>query len=439
MTTMANTPEKTTNRVDWSKWIRFALLVMAGGTIYKLANLKDAFYVPMQEAMGLSHTEIGTLLSVNSMVATALFIVGGYLADRFSTRILIPLGLVGTGALGLFLSTFPGFGTLLLLFALLAVCSDCLVWPALLKSIRQLGGPKEQGRLFGLLEGGRGIVDTVVAFSALGIFVLLGSGTGGFRAAIAFYAVIDIAVGVLLFLLLRTQPATQGREVSGLSAQPSEPKKQKTGLGEIWRAAKLPQLWWVSFTVFMVYVVYCGLTYFIPYLTYVYGLPVALVGAYGIINQYGLKILGGPIGGVLADKVFKGASRYIRLAFLCLIPVVAVLLLLPADPSSQIPAMIVTLLFSLIVFTMRGVFWAPMDEVGIPEETSGTAFGIACLVGYAPGMFAFIVYGAILDANPGAGGYHIVFIVLAALALVGAAVSSGLVRAARARRAVVEV
>lgn len=432
MTTMTETPTKSAKPVNWSKWIRFALLVMAGGTIYKLANLKDAFYVPMQEAMSLSHTEIGTLLSVNSIVATALFVVGGFLADRFSTRILIPIGLVGTGALGLFLSTFPGFSTLLLVFALLAVCSDCLVWPALLKSIRQLGGSKEQGRLFGLLEGGRGVVDTAVAFSALGIFVLMGSGAGGFRAAIAFYAIIDIAVGVLLFLLLRNQTSEQ------ISGQPAE-KKQKAGLGEIWRAAKLPQLWWVSFTVFMVYVVYCGLTYFIPYLTYVYGLPVALVGAYGIINQYGLKILGGPIGGVLADKVFKGASRYIRLAFLCLIPVVAVLLLLPSDPSSQIPAMIVTLLFSLIVFTMRGVFWAPMDEVGIPEETSGTAFGIACLVGYAPGMFAFIVYGSILDANPGAGGYHIVFIVLAALALVGAIVSSGLARVARVRRAAVEV
>jgi sugar phosphate permease len=394
----------------------------------------------MQEAMGLSHTEIGTLLSVNSMVATALFIVGGYLADRFSTRILIPLGLVGTGALGLFLSTFPGFSTLLLLFALLAVCSDCLVWPALLKSIRQLGGSKEQGRLFGLLEGGRGVVDTAVAFSALGIFVLLGSGTGGFRAAIAFYAIIDVVVGVLLFLLLRSQPSNQpSNQTSEPASEQPVAKKQKAGLGEIWRAAKQPQLWWVSFTVFMVYVVYCGLTYFIPYLTYVYGLPVALVGAYGIINQYGLKIIGGPLGGVLADKVVKGASRYIRLAFLCLIPVVAVLLLLPADPGSQIPAMIVTLLFSLIVFTMRGVFWAPMDEVGIPEETSGTAFGIACLVGYAPGMFAFIVYGAILDANPGAGGYHIVFLVLAALALVGAAVSSGLVRAARARRTAAEV
>lgn len=432
MTTMTKTATKSAKALNASKWIRFALLVMAGGTIYKLANLKDAFYVPMQEAMSLSHTEIGTLLSVNSIVATALFVVGGFLADRISTRILIPAGLIGTGALGLFLSTFPGFNTLLLVFALLAICSDCLVWPALLKSIRQLGGSKEQGRLFGLLEGGRGVVDTAVAFSALGVFVLMGSGSGGFRAAIAFYAIIDIAVGVLLFLLLRNKTIQQTND------QPA-PAKQKAGLAEIWRAAKQPQLWWVSFTVFMVYVVYCGLTYFIPYLTYVYGLPVALVGAYGIINQYGLKILGGPIGGLLADKVFKSASRYIRLAFLCLIPVLAVLLLLPADPGTQIPAMIVTLLFSLIVFTMRGVFWAPMDEVGIPEETSGTAFGIACLVGYAPGMFAFMVYGSILDANPGASGYHIVFIVLAALALVGTLVASGLTRAAQTRKAAINI
>ena len=44
MTTTATTSGKSTTRVDRSKWVRFALLVMAGGTIYKLANLKDAFY-----------------------------------------------------------------------------------------------------------------------------------------------------------------------------------------------------------------------------------------------------------------------------------------------------------------------------------------------------------------------------------------------------------
>ncbi|MFG2560160.1 MFS transporter, partial [Streptomyces sp. NPDC048496] len=397
----------------------------AGRALQKLANIKDVFYVPMQQQMGLSNTEIGALLSVNSIVATALFVVGGYLADRFSTRILIPLGLIGVGGLGLYMSTFPGYGQLVPIFAVLAIGSDCLVWPALLKSIRRLGGPEEQGRLFGFFEGGRGVVDTLVASSALGVFALLGSGAAGFRAAIAFYALIDIAVGVLLFFLLRDQ---------GPESAVDTPQKKRVGLSEILHAARLPQLWWVSATVFMAYVVYCGLTYFIPYLTYVYGLPTALAGAYGIINQYGLKILGGPLGGVLVDKVFKGASRYLRLAFLCLIPIAAIILLLPAGRQNQIPAMAACLLFSLIIFTMRGVFWAPMDEVGIPNQVSGTAFGIACLVGYAPGMFAFLVYGAILDANPGAAGYHLVFILMAALALVGAGVATGLARVARAHR-----
>lgn len=421
----ATTSSPSVRRSGTARWFRFAVLVMAGGTIYKLANIKDAFYVPMQQVLGLSNTEIGMLLSVNSIVATALFVVGGILADRLSTRILIPAGLIGAGGLGIFISTFPGYGPLLITFAVLAICSDCLLWPALLKSVRHLAGSNEQGRMFGLLEAGRGVVDTVVAFGALGVFALLGSGAGGFRAAILFYAVVDIVVGILVLILLRDQPKDG-----------SEPVKAKpAGLRTILRTARMPQLWWVSVTVFMVYIVYCGLTYFIPYLTYVYGLPVAFVGAYGIINQYGLKILGGPTGGFLSDKVFKSASRYLRWAFVALIPVAVVILLLPAGPGSRVPAMIATLLFSLIIFSMRGVFWAPMEEVGIPEEVSGTAFGIASLIGYAPGMFAFVVYGSILDANPGAAGYHIVFVIMAVLALIGAGVASVLTRIVRKQRA----
>ena len=180
-----------------AKWFKFLILILGGGTVYKLANLKDAFYVPMQEFMGLSHTQIGLLLSANAIIATGLFVVGGMLADRYDTRKLIPLGLIGTGALGLYLATFPPFSSLMLVFCLLAVCADCIYWPALLTAIRGLGNDQEQGRMFGLLEGGRGVVDTLVAFSALGVFIALGSGEHGLKAAILFYALIDIAAGVL--------------------------------------------------------------------------------------------------------------------------------------------------------------------------------------------------------------------------------------------------
>lgn len=403
-----------------AKWLRFLVLVLGGGTIYKLANLKDAFYIPMQEHMGLTHTEIGTLLSANAIIATALFVVGGFLADRFETRKLIPLGLVGTGALGLYLASFPGFSQLLIVFALLAVCADCIFWPSLLKAIRNLGDDGEQGRMFGFLEGGRGVVDTLVAFSALGVFVALGSGAAGLKAAILFYSGIDIVVGLLTLFLLR-------------DSRQANDKREPIGLAGLMEAVRMPGIWLVSLNVFMVYIVYCGLTYFIPYLKEMYQLPVALVGAYGIINQYFLKVLGGPAGGFIADKGLKSPSRYLKWAFLALLPLMAVILSIPKGESYIYAGMAATLSFALVVFTMRGVFWAPMSEVGIPSRISGSAFGIGCLIGYAPGMFAYIIYGALLDQYPGEQGYTYVFSLMSVLAVIGFLVSSLLQRSVNRR------
>jgi sugar phosphate permease len=403
-----------------AKWLRFLILILGGGTIYKLANLKDAFYVPMQEFMGLSHTEIGILLSANAIIATALFVIGGLLADRYDTRKLIPLGLIGTGSLGLYLASFPPFSNLLIVFSLLAVCADCLFWPSLLKAIRNLGDDQEQGRMFGLLEGGRGVVDTLVAFSALGVFVVMGSGETGLKAAILFYSVIDILAGTLTWFLLK-----------GGNAQ--SVTKPKNGLANLMEAIKVPGIWLVSLNVFMVYIVYCGLTYFIPYLKEMYGLPVALVGAYGIINQYFLKILGGPAGGFIADKQFKSTSRYLKWAFLALLPLMGVIMLIPKSPGFIYAGMAATLSFALIVFSMRGVFWAPMGEVGIPQHITGSAFGIGCLIGYAPGMFAYIIYGSILDHYPGQQGYNYVFGLMSALAIIGFIVSSLLYQSVRSQ------
>ena len=410
---------------DKAKWLRFLILILGGGTIYKLANLKDAFYIPMQEFMGLTHTEIGLLLSANAIIATALFVVGGLLADRYDTRKLIPIGLLGTGGLGLYLATFPPFSNLLIVFSLLAVCADCIFWPSLLKAIRNLGDDQEQGRLFGLLEGGRGVVDTLVAFSALGVFVAMGSGEAGLKSAIVFYSVIDILAGSLTWLLLKsggTQPTA----------------KPKNGLANLFEAIKVPGIWLVSLNVFMVYIVYCGLTYFIPYLKDIYELPVALVGAYGIINQYFLKILGGPAGGFMADKYFKSPSRYMKWAFLALLPIMALIMLVPKGGHFIYIGMAATLSFALIVFTMRGVFWAPMSEVGIPQRITGSAFGIACLIGYAPGMFAYVIYGSILDHFPGQQGYNYVFSLMSLLALIGFMVCGLLHRAVRKNIATVQ-
>lgn len=398
------------------KWISFGTLVLGAGTIYKLGFLKDAFYVPMQEFMGLSHTQIGTAMSVAGLISTFGFLVSIYLTDRVSKKIMIPLSLLGIGLLGIGLSTFPPYWMFLLIYCGLAVCADMLYWPTMLKTVRLLGTEEEQGRMFGIMEAGRGLIDTVVAFGALGIFAFMGSTEAGLRAAILFYSAVPLIIGIISYFLLEP-------DETKVENSPSAGKNKAAMQGVI-QALRNRNIWLVSFNVFAVYCVYCGLTYFIPFLKDVYALPAVLVGAYGIINQYGLKMLGGPVGGYLTDKVFHSATKYLRLVFVITGALLLIFAFLPHKGMNVYFGMLMTLSIGACVFSMRAIFFAPMDEVKVPREITGSAMSLGSFIGYLPGAFMYSVYGNILDRNPGLSGYRIVFLVMAVFAAAGFFLSS---------------
>lgn len=115
-------------------------------------------------------------------------------------------------------------------------------------------------------------------------------------------------------------------------------------------------IWLIAFNVFFVYAVYCGLTFFIPFLKNIYLLPVALVGAYGIINQYCLKMIGGPIGGMISDKILKSPSKYLCYTFIISTAALVLLIMLPHESMPVYLGMACTLGFGAIVFTQRAVF-----------------------------------------------------------------------------------
>ncbi len=184
------------------KWALFSLLTLCGGTIYKLPSLKDAFYIPMQEYFHLTNGQIGNAMSVNSFVTTVGFFLSIYFADKLPRRYTMSFSLIATGLLGVYLTTMPGYWGILFVWALFGVTCDMMNWPVLLKSVSRLGNSEQQGRLFGFFETGRGIVDTVVAFSALAVFTWFGSGLLGFKAGIWFYSLIVIAVGIIIFFVL---------------------------------------------------------------------------------------------------------------------------------------------------------------------------------------------------------------------------------------------
>ncbi|WP_226617893.1 MFS transporter [Cytobacillus firmus] len=404
------------------KWFTLAVLILGGGTVFKLPWLKDAFYIPMMDYFHLTHTQIGFTLTVYAFIQTFGYIISMYVADRFSKKKLMPVSLIGIGLTGFYLTTFPSYYEILFIWGLFALFAEIAFWPVLIKAVRLLGDSDEQGRMFGFLEAGRGIVDTVIAFAALGIFRWLGEGAAGLRGAIIFFSITMIIIAIILYFLLEDD------EIKIEDGKGNKINKNKAAFEGALKAIKMPEIWVVAFTIFSVYSVYIGLTYFIPFLKEIYGIPVALVGVYGIINQYGLKMLGGPIGGFLADKKFKSSSKYLRVAFAASIIGMIIFILLPHQTLNIYVGVTFTLAYGAIIFTQRAVFFAPIEEVGIPREISGAAVSIACLVGYAPSMFAFTLYGSMLDRSPGMEGYRHVFLTMIAFAVIGFIISSYLVK-----------
>lgn len=405
------------------KWISFGTLMLGAGTIYKLGFMKDAFYVPMQEFMGLSHTQIGGAVSIAGWISTFGFLAAILVVDRISKKIMIPASLIGICLCGLWLSTFPSYPVFLLIYCLLAVCADMLYWPTMLKTVRLLGNEDEQGRMFGILEAGRGLMDTIVAFCALGIFSAFGSNEAGLRAAILFYAIVPGVIAIIAYFLLEPDEAP----AETAPAAGAEKSKKKSD-GTVLRALKNKNIWLVSFNVFFVYSVYCGLTYFIPFLEEAYALPAVMVGVYGVINQYGLKMLGGPVGGFITDKILHSATKYLQICFVIVAGALAIFACLPHKQLGIVIGMIITLSISAFVFSMRAVFFAPMDEVKVPRDITGSAMSIGSFLGYLPGAFMYAIYGAVLDHFEGMSGYRIVFIIMAVFAVIGFFLSGYILR-----------
>lgn len=401
------------NNTFWTKTniIRLCAYLLVSGTIYKIAFMADVFYDQMQEFMGLSNTQIGLLDTVNSLVAMFGFLIGGVLADKVNIRVLVPLGLFLNAIMGIWLAMSPPFWAMIVIFSALAIGADCLVWSALLKAVGKLGGNQDQGKAFGFFEGGRGIVDTVVAFAALGVYVAVGESMKGLSYSILFYALIDLVLAVAMIFFLKD-----------VTVSKTEESDNSYSWSNIKNILRKKEVWLVAFNVFMVYFVYKGLKYFNPFLKNEFDVPAVIASAYGIINAYFLKFVGGPSGGVIVDKL-KNPAKYIKLCFAVLIALLAVIIGFTYVMPPVMVMVIILLAFATILYSMRGTFWSPMGMIGLKENETGTAFGLGSFIGYAPGVFASIIFGAILDKYEGMVGYRIIFIILVVLSMVGFAVA----------------
>ena len=140
--------EQTSKR---SKILQIIALGVAGGSIYLIPYIRYVFYDWQMSAMGISNTQLGLLTTAYTIGNIILYIPGGVIADKFSTKKSIIIALSATTLLTLIFAFRMGsFAFALIVWALFAVTTTFLFWDSLFKTLRLVANEDEQGFMFGL-------------------------------------------------------------------------------------------------------------------------------------------------------------------------------------------------------------------------------------------------------------------------------------------------
>lgn len=388
---------------DKMRWMRLFVLASGAGIIFQLPYLRYAFYTQLQEALGFSHLEYGMLMSVYAIIGMISYFPGGWLADRVSVRLLLSGSLVFTGITGFYFATFPSYFMCLLIHGVWGITTILTYWSALLKVTRTLGDEEEQGRLFGLLEGGRGIMSAVGAYIVLAIFARIGSDAYGMAFIIRIFSSVQIINGLITWLVIR------------------DPKTQELNIDEqisLKNIIKLPEVWLLCGVIFTAYSLYAGLSYVSPYLQDVFGASEELATSINIFQRYVMMFFGGAVGGFLADRI-GSRTKVLLISFIIALVSLASILVFTDMASLLVISSISIVIMAGAVYALRGLYFSITEELGISLSITGTVIGFASLIGYLPDVFIYPLIGGWLDTYPGKQGYMYMFLLLFGFALVG--------------------
>ena len=390
------------------KYLTIIALGLAGGSIYFIPYVKYVFYDAQIAAMGINNTQSGLLLTMYTIGDMVLYIPGGYLADKVSTKKALIISLVATSVLTWVYAFSLNFVVSMIIWLGLSFSTAFVFWSALMKAVRIVGTEEEQGFMYGLYYACNGIAAALTSFISLYAYNTAGEDikSGFVRGVNASGVVVLIAAICLVFLM---------KEDAGKVTTESD--DDKISLPMVGKVLKSPVVWILSIVILCGYGLKSSVSYFNPYLTEVVGVSAVNSGIFSIINNYLLLLLA-PVGGILADKVFKSTCKWLSVSFVILAVLFGGVLLIPSDISPMV-ASIYTLLPGAVTMMMYGVVFSSVSEAGISRTMTGTVIGISSIIGYLPDSIYSVLFGKWLD-NKGAAGYTNIFIFLVASGILGA-------------------
>ena len=357
-------------------------------------------------AFHMTNTQMGLCGTYFGLFGAVSYLIGGVIADKFSIKKLIPFSLIVTGGLGFCLLASPSPMIIIAIHGVWGITSLMTFWPALIKAIRMLASSDEQGKAFGIFEGGRGISNAAylaVAVAMFGYFTAKSGEKMGVRSIVIFYSAATVLLGICSIFLLK-----------GI-----EEEKGSTGdsfnIRKVGTVLKMPATWLLIGIIFCTYTANISYYYIAPYATAAFGTTAVIAAIISSSSQY-IRPFAAIGAGVLGDKI--NSSKVMLAGTLMTVLGLGVVLVTPEN-SSVILILIGCVLIYASMYITQSMHFALMEESEFPSEITGTAVGIICCLGYLPEAVCPFFAGRMLDNFKGTEGYKMIFVAWMAVTIIG--------------------
>ena len=390
-----------------------ASLILAADSIYLLPYMRKSFQTSMQEVFDVSFTQLGLMNAMFGVLALCAYFAGGWLSDRFSARNLLAASLCATGLGGYYMATIPSYPMLLALHAFWGLTSILTFWGALIKATRLWGGAADQGRTFGILDGGRGVAGAFALSTAAWLYSREALVDEGLITVIHFYASLPVVAG-LCVLLFVPQDSAHGEDGSRHIAR-----------DHLRAITAMPAIWVQALIVLLAYWVYVGTFEFAAYGEQRFDQGKVFGARLGAFKEW-LRPVAAVGAGFIADRVRP--TRAVAAAFAICACGYGALALLPGNAAWLWALWIQVAAIAIAVFALRGIYFALLQESGVPLAMTGTAVGLVSTIGFLPDIFAYPLAGWFVDSFGAAAGYPRYFALLCGAALLGACLALLLAR-----------
>ena len=398
------------------KWLIIFSLIVAGEMIFTLPfHLIRYFRPTLLEVFNLTNTQVGDAIAIYGITAMISYFPSGVIADRFSTRRLMSLSLVATALGGVWMTFIPGQLGLSILYGFWGITTILMFWSAMMRVTRTWGGEFAQGRAFGLLDGGRGLVGAATATIAVFFLasflpsslenILPEQRVQALKAVIWFYTVLTFLAAILVWLFI---PDSKSEKAEN---------KFFSGIVEV---LKSRSAWLQAMIVISAYCAYRGIDFYALYGVEVLGMNEVSAARF-MSNATYLRPIAAITAGYIADKF---TTRKVIVSTFGILFLSYLLLLVFSPTKNGTNIIFVNLLITiLVVYALRAVYFALFEETDVPKRLTGTTVGLVSLIGFTPDIFFHSIAGRILDANPGVEGYNNFFLYLSAFAILGLVVA----------------